>query len=66
MFYASLGSNSMIHILVYGGKLFFYNESNNFWTEIGFINNIFKDIDIDVKGGVRCSKGFHYFFKGSI
>ena len=56
----------MIHILLKYGKLYSYNEAYNVWTEMGFINNIYKDIDLEVKWGIRCSRGFYYFFKGSI
>ena len=56
----------MINVLVSNGQLYSYNESNNFWADLGFINNIYKDIDLQVIGGIRCSRGFYYFFKGSI
>ncbi len=51
--------------------LYSFNNLNNTWTEIGGLKIIFKnfgrvDSEYWITGGVRCKRGFNYFFQGFV
>jgi hypothetical protein len=59
------GPNNILYVLLDGRTLWRYDEANHGWKNTGNIEYTYPRLESDVRGGVKCKKGYTWFFKSN-
>jgi hypothetical protein len=63
--FVQIGPYSLIYAVSRNKKrLYSFNNLTNTWTDMGHLREKFENIGPNVRGGVRCKRGYNYFFEG--
>ena len=60
------GPFNSLYVLLDGVTVWLYNERQNAWKNTGPIYYLYRELEPDVRGGVKCNKGYTWFFKSKI
>jgi hypothetical protein len=59
------GPNNILYVLLDGRILWRYDEANHGWKNTGNIDITYPRLELEVRGGVKCKKGYTWFFKSN-
>ena len=59
------GPRNVLYVLIDGSTLWAYDETKGGWRNNGLIKNRYQKLENDVRGGVKCKRGYSWFFKSN-